>query len=642
MRYDLSAIEDWAARNGGHLIRQRGRGVLLEGLTPKALRAAGIEENGRQPLVRYEYVLSPVERQQIIVGRLLNRNGWLAIQELAAFLFVSRATLYKDLDELDEWLANRGLVLQRRPNAGVRVTGAESAWRRAAGDALAKILDPGGLAQLLRGQSHPAWDQGWAGELVPANIITAVARAARRAGEILQLQVADGAFLRLVIRLAVAVRRLQLGFQLADQSRSEPPGEALQGWRVAVTIAAEVEVATGVALPGAEVGALATDLAGAPLWVENARPAPAVEGAAEELTLAATLTGRAGALLGLPLLEDRELVQALALHLRPLFTRLQQGVTTDNPLLEDVKAKYPAVWRVANETARVLQAEWHLPIPPAEVGFIAIHFGAALERTRVRTAGRCKVLAVCGQGLGTARLLAARLGVQVPEAVVVGVTSVFNVAARLAQERCDLVVSTVPLRDMPVPVVEASPLITDEEAVRLRKAVADLAAGQHNTNEKGCQRVLTQLLTADRIALDVRASDWEEAVRASGDLLVQTGAATSEYIEAMVRNVREIGPYIVIAPGVAMPHARPEDGSIEVAISMVRLSTPVAFGHQANDPVDLVFALAAVDSEAHLTAIVQLSEFLGDQARVEALRRAASPDEALDVLTWMIPQGERG
>ncbi|MFL9657067.1 PTS sugar transporter subunit IIA [Streptomyces sp. PB17] len=143
---------------------------------------------------------------------------------------------------------------------------------------------------------------------------------------------------------------------------------------------------------------------------------------------------------------------------------------------------------------------------------------------------------------------------------------------------------------------------------------------------------LTDLLSVDGIRLDVEAEDWRSAVRASGQVLVDEGISTAEYTEAMVRNVEENGPYIVIAPGFALAHTRPFEAVLKTGMSWVRLASPVAFGHESNDPVQLVVALAAVDSTAHTAALAALAKVLADGDNVRALQQATSPEEVLRVL----------
>ncbi|MEV0602233.1 PTS sugar transporter subunit IIA [Streptomyces sp. NPDC050315] len=143
---------------------------------------------------------------------------------------------------------------------------------------------------------------------------------------------------------------------------------------------------------------------------------------------------------------------------------------------------------------------------------------------------------------------------------------------------------------------------------------------------------LSELIPAEAVRLDVTAADWRDAVRAAGDLMVATGTATGEYTTEMIENVEENGPYIVIALGFAFAHARPSPAVLKTGMSWVRLAEPVEFGHESNDPVSLVVALAARDSGAHTEAMAALARLLGDPETERALREAATPEAVHAVL----------
>lgn len=133
---------------------------------------------------------------------------------------------------------------------------------------------------------------------------------------------------------------------------------------------------------------------------------------------------------------------------------------------------------------------------------------------------------------------------------------------------------------------------------------------------------LTQLLTSKTVKTGVTVSNWEEATDAVGALLVDAGQVDPEYIPAMKRVLKEMGPYAVIAPGIVLLHSRPEDGVREPCLGLITLSTPVEFGHSQNDPVDLVFALGATDKKGHISALQQLARLLGDPDALTQLRSA--------------------
>ena len=144
---------------------------------------------------------------------------------------------------------------------------------------------------------------------------------------------------------------------------------------------------------------------------------------------------------------------------------------------------------------------------------------------------------------------------------------------------------------------------------------------------------LADLLTEDTIMLNVCARDWKDAIVRSGEILVRTGAVEPRYIDAMIKLKEELGPYIVIARGVALPHARPEEGVKRPCLSLVTLSKPVEFGNVENDPVKLIIALGAVDDEQHVTALAQLARLLSDEEDLEKIKNAQGKEEILQIVS---------
>jgi mannitol/fructose-specific phosphotransferase system IIA component (Ntr-type) len=148
----------------------------------------------------------------------------------------------------------------------------------------------------------------------------------------------------------------------------------------------------------------------------------------------------------------------------------------------------------------------------------------------------------------------------------------------------------------------------------------------------GIKNPLAEMLTEETIALNVDAKDWKDAVRISGNLLVSSGAVEESYIPAMIEMVLSFGSYIVIAPGVALPHARPEDGVIKPCMSLITLKKPVNFGNVHNDPVSLVISFGTIDHEAHVKALAKLARIIGDKEKVQALIDAETVEQVENVL----------
>ena len=144
--------------------------------------------------------------------------------------------------------------------------------------------------------------------------------------------------------------------------------------------------------------------------------------------------------------------------------------------------------------------------------------------------------------------------------------------------------------------------------------------------------MLSELLDEGLIQLGVEATDWEDAVRKSAHPLVELGMATQGYVDDIVRGVRVLGPYIVIAPHVALPHARPESGALKPALGVVTLAGPVDFGSEEHDPVSFLFPLSATDNDAHLGALQALVELLRSPGFLARLKGAAGPADVVRIV----------
>lgn len=133
---------------------------------------------------------------------------------------------------------------------------------------------------------------------------------------------------------------------------------------------------------------------------------------------------------------------------------------------------------------------------------------------------------------------------------------------------------------------------------------------------------LTQWLNAEKIQYIERVSDWKAAIQVAGDPLLNEGAISQDYIDTIIRLKQETGPYFVIAPRIAMPHARPEQGAKKLGLSVVKLANPVTFDAGENDPVDILFMFSAPDSNSHIEMISQLAEVLTDDEVMERVYQA--------------------
>lgn len=78
-----------------------------------------------------------------------------------------------------------------------------------------------------------------------------------------------------------------------------------------------------------------------------------------------------------------------------------------------------------------------------------------------------------------------------------------------------------------------------------------------------------------RVNIVENVNDWKEAITLAAKPLVEDGSVENSYIDAMIANVNKFGTYIVIAPKVAMPHSRPEDGVNKNCVSLLKVNEGV-------------------------------------------------------------------
>jgi mannitol/fructose-specific phosphotransferase system IIA component (Ntr-type) len=147
---------------------------------------------------------------------------------------------------------------------------------------------------------------------------------------------------------------------------------------------------------------------------------------------------------------------------------------------------------------------------------------------------------------------------------------------------------------------------------------------------KGWMLMLEKYLTEEMVQFKETAQNWEEAIRIASKPLVKNHSVEIEYVDTMIENVKKFGPYIVLLPKFAMPHARPENGVNKLGLSLLIIEKDVEFAGGKSASVFLV--LAAPDQDSHLTLLSELSSILSSQEKVEQIASAKSYQEIVVIL----------
>lgn len=144
--------------------------------------------------------------------------------------------------------------------------------------------------------------------------------------------------------------------------------------------------------------------------------------------------------------------------------------------------------------------------------------------------------------------------------------------------------------------------------------------------------MLNQWLNYQTVKTIDSVQDWKEAIKICAEPLLNNHSISSDYIDAIFQLHESIGPYYVLAPGIAMPHARPEQGVNQLGLSMLLVKQGVKFTSQENDPVYLITLLAANDNTSHIEMLTQLATLFAETKDIQAIFNAKSSDEILAVI----------
>ncbi|UXR38023.1 PTS sugar transporter subunit IIA [Staphylococcus simulans] len=139
------------------------------------------------------------------------------------------------------------------------------------------------------------------------------------------------------------------------------------------------------------------------------------------------------------------------------------------------------------------------------------------------------------------------------------------------------------------------------------------------------------ILTKDKIKVQDQVPDWSQAITEAAQPLLEQDYIETGYIDAMIDSVKEFGPYIVIAPEIAIAHARPEDNVNKVGLSLLKLNESINFAEDSHY-ASLIFVLSATDNTSHLNVLQSLAGLLGNKEVVNQLLTSKNSDEIIEII----------
>ncbi|WP_235333776.1 BglG family transcription antiterminator [Pelosinus fermentans] len=608
------------------------------------------------------YIASQEERVEMILAVLLQQQNYMTIDDLGERLKTSRSTVIKDLNKVREVLKGNHLTLLSSTNHGIKVMGEEKYLRRASIELLMKSIEVQGMlsqemSPILKNTN--TLSQSEISNMFTNMNIPFIEGCVIEAEKQLETTFSDEAFYGLVIHIAIAIKRIKLGRDIVMPYNELKSYETTKEFAAASYVASRLEEEFQVEVPYDEIGYITIHLLGSNVYAAN--PSSSEDWAALQIVTGKILEEVSESLQQESLIQDEQLFSGLLEHLRPAIYRLKNDLKLKNPVLEEIKVRYHHLFQIVKNSMASVEGYIGKSFDDEEIGYFTLHFGAALEKLKDKNEMENKILVVCSTGLGTARLLSSRLQ-QLFHVNIVDVIAYRQVSQVLKYREVDLIITTLPVKFDVVPWVQVNPMLLEKDVESLKKYLTQyhfqpkniflqtlklieehcdiknydaLVAGlaqilkADNIGQKGVvQPLLRELLTTDMIEVKVKAKSWEEVIYAGGKLLEDRGLIEHCYVDAMVNTVKKMGAYIVIAKGIAMPHARPEDGAKKVGMALMTLKNPVNFGSKENDPVSVAIFLCAVDNTTHLKALAELMQLLDDE-EFKAMADAASSKEEI-------------
>lgn len=605
----------------------------------------------------YSYKLSKEERKMIAAALLVNSVGYITLSAIADILFVSRATVINDLDEIKQIIRDGNLKVISHPNKGLRVEGKESDKRW-----LLFQLSAFEINQKIN-TAVPQMISVQAGDQITIQKIISEQE------HIHKNFLTDDAFLKLRRYLGIMVSRNMQGEYIEPQLRLEN-----SKYPIAQDIMKYISQYCQIKTTEDEVRYLSILLKNSRYLKHKTYDSNAIKIQMVTRQFIREISDE----LEVNLNDDYDFFENLSNHLSSMFSSTSESFP-ENSSVNEILEEHPEVMESVKNSISILE-QYHIrAVSETEIGYIAIHICAALERKKNREIA-FHVIVACHAGIGTSQLLMERLKKHFNFQIVDIISS--HEASSVEEDKADFIISTVPLENCKLDYVIVSPMLSDADYIRvgnkidavrnsrnlpsrfetkditakglleritpvvydkipdqaydlmkvLRREIRDYFNQSQEAEEEIFSPYLHHLLPESHIQTDVKCKNWKEAVQKSALPLWEKGYIEERYIEAMIYNIEENGPYIVVSPGFAVPHEGLEKGSIKVGMNLIRLKNPVPFGAEELDPVEFVCCLSAVDHKTHLKAFFNLVNMLGDEKFHNELHEAEDAKEIARII----------
>ncbi|MEI2467532.1 BglG family transcription antiterminator [Niallia taxi] len=657
--YDVDKINDWLADQKMNPIKAvRSAGFLLEENLAKSLPESLTKVNS------WHYEYSAKERKAWLAISLMENDMPLYLNSLMERNRVSRNTTIEDLKLLKQDLMRLGLSLVFERKKGYTINGREEDKRKALMKYLHHIL-PLSKAKSIFEESIYSY---WLTVEINMEKWQEIRRTLGDCEQYLNIQFTDDMMDNLSLRLLLFCNRVFKGMIITIDEVEIDILRSTTEYEAARSISAKLSVLFQMNIPEEEILYITRHLLSA--RVQSVEKSGFVGSNADEEILLSVVNRMVTDFQkhACVVFKNRnEMEQSLLLHVKPAFYRIRYGLEMESELTASIKERYSDIYLITKKVITHLERAVGCEVNEDEIALIATHFGGWMNRVGAKLDKRMKALVVCSNGVGTSKLLMYQLELYFSYVEVIGCVSYRDYVAK--QFDVDFIFSTIPFESGEKPVFVVNPILTEAEIDVLTKKVHGVIGSYDRKNRsldglmeiiqkhaqvldnEGLQQDLKQylyrpkklvkdtkspslasLLPVEHIQLLEAATDWKNSIKLAAEPLLAGGFIKKDYIKSMIWNIEKMGPYIVISPKVAIPHARPEDGVNKLSMSLLKLTKEVPFSKENKHQIQLIIILAAIDGETHLKAISQLSRMFSDSDNVRKILAANTAKEIFELI----------
>ncbi|GAA0308296.1 mannitol operon transcriptional antiterminator [Gracilibacillus halotolerans] len=601
---------------------------------------------------------TPEERQAIILTTLLEAKEPLKLYALANELHVTIATVSNDLDVLQPLLEKYDLQLVRKRGYGVKMEGDEANKRSAISYLISKHVDESEVITLLRKniekQSQVQTDtiSNRLLGLVDRTKLAIIEQTIDRMLQKLPYELADSAYVGLVVHLALALERLQKGETIQFDEDYLEELEDTSEYAISKEILNELEKIFQLRIPNDETGYITMHLLGAKLRYDHDHLLE--ESSVDMAFKAKELIEFVSEQLDKSFEEQDYILNDLVTHLKPAIYRLQQGMNIKNPLVDEIEKDYLPIFKVIE--AGVKHVFPDLIFPREEIAFLVLHFASALLRVEENV--QLKALVICSSGIGTSKMLATKINRHFTEIADVENHSLFDLD-KITLSDYDLIVSTVPIKHIKQEYILASPILTKTDIHHINRKIRQVKLRLNHTkvmrrkknvavNENGRKRLtIMQQYSNEAVPIlngfYLRPVGEEQSIGAilqkiCGQLEEQQVVSNSEKLVTKLLHRMEIGGLGIPDTTLALIHTRSEE-VIKPSFTIHSLEKPMQVNGMDGKPVQMKNLLLMISPENVSEASLEiLSCISGLLIKDEASKRLFQSDDEEAIATYLAEQ----